>query len=218
MRQFFYLTITVITLSIATARCGNNATAKATFCDTACNSDTIRFEGAYKMRPYVSISQKNCIADTLTWTHDALPSKRQMQIPNLLDNTVRVNKAAMNCYIKDTAYAYVTFNDCVSGRGYLMKLPFNKKESVMKITSALNAFDKKFVVPDDLRAYADRSTLYVVDVATDKKEQMTFKEQYPIDFNNVHAIIDSINISRNRMFVLLKKEGKDIPIEKKINL
>jgi hypothetical protein len=219
MRHPARFSFLIITILVASVHCGdNNGTANATFCDTTCNSDTLRFEGDSKMHPYVSISQKNCFADTLTWTHDALPSKRQMQMPGLLNNTVRVNRSAMNCYIRDTAYAYLSFNDCVSGRGYLLKLPFSKKESIAKISSALNAFDKKFVVPDDLRAYADRSTLYVVDIATDKKEQMTFKEQFPIDFDNVHEVIDSINVSRNRMFVLLKKDGKEIPIEKKITL
>lgn len=205
--------------AILFVRCGSgNGNARATFCDTACTSDTLRYDGNSRFHPYVSISQKNCIADTLTWTHDYLPSKRQMQMPTLLDNTVRVNRNFVNCYIKDTAYAYLSFNDCVTGRGYLLKLPFSKKESIAKITSALNAFDKKFVVPVDLRAYADRSTLYVVDIATDKKAQMTFKEQYPIDFNDVHAIIDSINVSRSRLFVLLKKDGKDVPLEKAISL
>lgn len=218
MRKFLFSTTSCFIIFVVAVRCSNNASAKASFCDTTCNSDTLRFEGDSKMHPYVSISQRNCIADTLTWTHDALPSKRQMQMPSLLDNTVRVNKAAINCYFKDTAYAYLSFNDCISGRGYLLKLPYSKKENIAKISSALNAFDKKFVVPDDLRAYADRSTLYVVDIATDKKEQMTFKEQYPIDFNDVHAVIDSVNVSRNRLFVLLKKDGKEVPIEKKINL
>jgi hypothetical protein len=219
MRHPALFSILIIVLVVTSFHCGNNkGTADATFCDTACNSDTLRFEGDSKLHPYVSISQKNCIADTLTWTHDDLPSKRQMQMPGLLNNTVHVNRSAMNCYIRDTAYAYLSFNDCVSGRGYLLKLPFSKTENIAKISSALNAFDKKFVVPDDLRAYADRSTLYVVDVATDKKEQMTFKEQFPIDFDNVHEVIDSINVSRNHMFVLLKKDGKEIPIEKKINL
>jgi len=219
MRYLSSFLILVILLVVVALRCSNNkSSATATFCDTTCNSDTIRFEGEGKLHPFVSISQKNCIADTLTWTHDLLPSNRQMQLPTLLDNTVRINRSAVNCYIKDTSYAYLSFNDCITGRGYLFKLPFNKKENVVKITSALNAFDKKFVVPEDLRAYADRSTLYVVDVATDKKAQMTFKEQYPIDYNDVHAIIDSINISRSHMFILLKKDGKDIPIEKSISL
>lgn len=205
-------------LIIASCANNNNAGTAKTFCDTACNSDTLKYSGDHRYRPQVTISQKNCLADTLSWTHDGLPSKRQMQIPTLVNNTVRVNKSAVDCFIKDTSYAWLSFNDCVTGRGYLLKLPFSKKENINKISSALNAFDKKFVVPADLRAYADYSTIYVVDVNSDKKEQMTFKEQYDIDFNNVHQVIDSINISRNRIFVLLKKKGQDVPLEKKINL
>ena len=212
--------ISFVTAIVIFASCSDNnsaGTAK-TFCDTACNSDTLKYTGTHRYNPVVTISQKNCLADTLSWTHDGLPSKRQMQIPTLLNNTVRVHPSAVECVIKDTAYAWLSFNDCVSGRGYLLKLPFNKKENINKISSALNAFDKKFVVPSDLRAYADYSTIYVVDVNSDKKEQMTFKEQYDIDFNNVHEVIDSINISRNRIFVLLRKNGQDVPLEKKINL
>src|SRR6476661_7923413 len=212
MRHLLFFSAFILLVLVTMIRCGNKSTANMIFCDTACNNDTLRFDGTGNMHPYVSISKKNCLADTITWTHEALPTKRQMQLPSLLNNSVRLNKTAVNCYIRDTSYAYVSFNDCVSGRGYLLKLPFSKKESVTKISSALNAFDKKFVVPDDLRAYADRSTLYVVDVATDKKELMTFKEEYPIDFDNVHAVIDSINVGRDHMFVLLKKDGKNIPI------
>jgi hypothetical protein len=218
MRIFFPAAIFCGLLFVAAGCSDKKADAVATFCDTTCNSDTIRFQGNHKLEPYVSLSQKNCLADTLTWTHEALPSKRQMQIPTLLDNTVRINKAAVSCYFKDTSYAYLSFNDCATGRGYLLKLPFSKQENISKISSAINAFDKKFVVPDDLRAYADYSTLYVVDVATGKKEQMTFKEQYKIDFNNIHDVIDSVNVSRSRMFVLLKKDGQPVQIEKSIAL
>ena len=212
--------VTIIGCVLLLASCSNNSnqgTAK-TFCDTACNTDTLKFEGEHRFNPMVSISQKNCLADTLSWTHDGLPSKRQMQLPTLLNNPVRVNKAAVSCFIIDTSYAWLSFNDCVTGRGYLLKLPFNKKQNINKISSAINSFDKKFVVPDDLRAYADYSTIYVVDINSDKKEQMTFKEQYNIDFNTVHDVIDSVNISRDRIFVLLKKNGQDVPIEKKIKL
>lgn len=214
--RIFFLLATVITLA---ASCGEKAAeAKQTFCDTTCNSDTLLFEGAHRLKPFVTISQRNCLADTLTWSHNQLETNRQMQIPSLLDNPVRINKSAVSCYIKDTSFAILTFNDCVTGRGYLLKLPFNKKQNISKRTSALNSFDKKFVLPDDLRAYADYSTIYVMDVTTGKEEQMTFKEEYDINFNDVHKTIDSINISRDRIFVLLKKDGKDVPLEKKINL
>lgn len=214
--RIFLLFVTVLTIA---ASCGDKAVATADlFCDTTCNNDTLLFEGDHRLKPFVTISQKNCLADTLTWSHNQLETNRQMQIPNLLDNPVRINKSAVSCYIKDTSFAILTFNDCVTGRGYMLKLPFDKKQNINKRTSALNSFDKKFVLPDDLRAYADYSTIYVMDITTGKEEQMTFKEEYDINFNDVHKTIDSINISRNRIFVLLKKDGKDVPLEKKINL
>jgi len=112
----------------------------------------------------------------------------------------------------------VAFNDCLTGRGYLMQLPFDKTQSVRKMSSAINSFDKKFVVPDDMRAYADYSTIYVEDVNTGKKEQMTFKEEYKIDFNNIHEVIDSVNISRNRIYVQLIKGGEKVNLEKQISM
>jgi hypothetical protein len=136
----------------------------------------------------------------------------------LLDNVVRLNKSAISCFIKDTSYAWVAFNDCITGRGYLLQLPFDKKQSVRKMSSAINSFDKKFVVPDDLRAYADYSTIYVEDINSGQKQQMTFKEEYKIDFNNIHEVIDSVNLSRNRIFVQLIKNGEKIELEKQISL
>jgi hypothetical protein len=161
---------------------------------------------------------KNCIADSITWAHDELPTNRQMHMGTLLDNLVRLNKSAISCFIKDTSYAWVAFNDCVTGRGYLMQLPFNKKQSLRKMSSAINSFDKKFVVPEDLRAYADYSTIYVEDINTGKKESMTFKEEYKIDFNNIHEVVDSVNVSHDRIFVQLIKGGEKLPLEKKISL
>lgn len=199
--------------------CGDKATTTTkAFCDTACNNDTLVFKGEHKLKPTVTISKKNCLADTLSWWHDALSVKRQMQVSQLLDNTVRLNKDAISCYIKDTSIAYVSFNDCVTGRGYFLQLPFNKKQSISKSSGAINAFDKKFAVAEDLRAYADYTTIYVVNVKTGKKEFMTFKERYDINFNQIHDVIDSVNVSNNRIFVLLKKNGQDVPLEKQITL
>jgi len=47
---------------------------------------------------------------------------------------------------------------------------------------------------------------------------MTFKEEYKIDFNNIHEVIDSVNISPGRIYVELVKSGKKIPLEKQISL
>ena len=189
-----------------------------TFCDTTCINDTFKFSNDHKLRPRVIITVNNCTADSITWTHDALPANRQMHMGTLLDGLVRLNNSAISCFIKDTSYAWVAFNDCLTGRGYLMQLPFDKTKSVRKMSSAINSFDKKFVVPDDIRAYADYSTIYVEDINTGKKEQMTFKEEYKIDFNNIHEVIDSVNISPGRIYVELVKSGEKIPLEKQISL
>jgi len=199
--------------------CNSGADKSAqTFCDTTCINDTFKFSNDHKLRPRVIITVNNCTADSITWTHDALPANRQMHMGTLLDGLVRLNNSAISCFIKDTSYAWVAFNDCLTGRGYLMQLPFDKTKSVRKMSSAINSFDKKFVVPDDIRAYADYSTIYVEDINTGKKEQMTFKEEYKIDFNNIHEVIDSVNISPGRIYVELVKSGEKIPLEKQISL
>jgi hypothetical protein len=199
--------------------CGNNSGETAqTFCDTACNNDTLKFSEQHKLNPRLSISVKNCLADTIAWTHDALPADRQIHVGTFLEKLVRVNKSAVSCFIKDTSYAWLAFNDCNNGRGYLLYLPFDKKESIRKMSSAINSFDKKFVVSEDLRAYADYSTIYVEDINTGKQESMTFKEEYKIDFNDIHKVIDSVNVSHDRIFVQLIKNGEKVPLEKKVSL
>ncbi|MFN2457822.1 MAG: hypothetical protein ABR502_06460 [Chitinophagaceae bacterium] len=208
----------ILTAVILSASCNNSSNTAKAFCDTTCTSDSFKFSDAHKLNPYVIISVQNCNADTLTWSHDDLPTQRQVHVGTFLEKQVRLHKSAINCFIKDTSYAWLSFNDCITGRGYLMKLPFSKKESINKMSSALNSFDKKFAVPDDLRAYADYSTIYVVDVNTGNKEQMSFKEELDIDFDSVHDVIDSVNIGRNRIYASLIKNGKKVPMEKVISL
>lgn len=217
MRNYLFF---LLLISAAAGCSDNNQTADAEqlFCDTVCNSDSFMFTGNHRLKPYVSITTENCTGDTITWSHDALDAGRQLHMGTTLDHLVRLNKSAINAYIKDTSYIWLSFNDCTNGRGYLLKLPFDKKESVNKMSSALNSFDKKFVLPDDLRAYADYSTIYVVDVNTGKTAEMTFKEEYKINWNKIHETIDSVNITHNRIFVQLLKDGNEVTLEKEINL
>lgn len=216
MKRLFLL-LSLATLIAYCSDKGSSATGQ-TFCDTACTTDTFMFKEKKLLNPYVSISVKNCTGDTLTWSHDYMPAALQMHLGTLLGNLVRLNKEALDVYIKDTSYAWATFNDCMTGRGYLLYLPFSKQQTVRKMSSAINSFDKKFVLPEDLRAYCDYSTIYVEDINTGKKEQMTFKEEYNIDFNKIHETIDSVNISRNRIFVQLIKDGQKVPLEKNISI
>src|SRR5690242_3078380 len=85
--------------------CGNDKSGQTakTFCDTTCSSDSFKFNGSHKWKPYVTISVKNCVADTLTWSHENLPAERKMQMPGLLGKPVRINKSAIACFIKDAA-------------------------------------------------------------------------------------------------------------------
>lgn len=205
-------------LAALAAACNNDAPSATAFCDTTCRTDSFRFQGDHSLEPRVSISVSNCLGDTLSWTHKELDAERKMQLSILLNNPVRLSDKAMDIYFKDTSYAYLTFNDCITGRGYLLKLPFNKKNDIQRVAGALNRFDPKFAVPQDLRAYTDRGSLFVVDVATGKEAQMTFGEKYPIDFTRIHETVDSIQVSRSRIWVRLFKNGQPVELEKNISL
>ena len=75
-----------------------------------------------------------------------MESNRKMGFSTLVTNTVYMNRSMVDCYIKDTSYAWLKFNDCMTGRGYLMKLPFSKENDLSNYTSALNDFDPAFKI------------------------------------------------------------------------
>jgi hypothetical protein len=58
-----------------------------------------------------------------------------------------------------------------------------------------------------------------VNVNTGKKVALYYKEEIKkIDFNNIHQTIDSINISRNRLFAVVKNNGQSEQLEKSVKL
>ncbi|HKO82499.1 MAG TPA: hypothetical protein VJU78_18950 [Chitinophagaceae bacterium] len=189
------------------------------FCDTSCLKDSIKFvKEDHPYKPYVYISAANCIADTLTWSYIDMGVNRKMGIPDLVGTTVRLNKDNVSCFIKDTSYAWLVFNDCSNGRGYLLKIPFNKKADLGRKSSALNKFDPKFSVAEGLIAYSDRGNIFVEDMATGKTAMMTFGAKVDIDYDAIHKTVDSVNITPTRIWakVLLDKEWKTF--EKNITL
>lgn len=198
--------------------CNNNGKTSKTFCDTTCKTDSFLFKSEDKFGASVNISVKNCIPDTIAWTHDQLATSTLLPMHDLTGQEVRLNTSAISCIFKDTSYAWLTFNDCITGRGYLFKLPFNKNGAISKITGAINNFDPKFHVQENLRAYTDRGSIFVININSGKEAQMTFKEAYDIDFNKIHEAIDSVNITPKRIYVRLLKQGKEISLEKVIDL
>ena len=209
----------LISILLWTFSACKSSSAPPSFCDTACLKDTIKFsDEANPLKPFVYISPKNCAADTLIWNHLDMGVNRKMGIVDLVGAPVKLNPAAVACFIKDTSYAYLSFNDCSNGRGFLLKIPFDKKGTISRKASALNDFDPKFDVADGLVAYSDRGNIFVEDVSNGKSAMMTFGAKADIDYDAIHETVDSVNVTSNRIWakVLLGKEWKTF--EKNIEL
>ncbi len=141
-----------------------------------------------------------------------------MGIPDLVGAPVKLNKDNVSCFIKDTSYAWLAFNNCSTGRGYLLKIPYNKKDGLGMKTSALNKFDPKFSVAEGLVAYSDRGNLFVEDMATGKTAMMTFGSRMEIDYDAIHETIDSVNITPTRIWAKVKAGNEWKTFEKNIEL
>ena len=129
---------------------------------------------------------------------------------------IKVNKDFIRCFIRDTAMAYILLNDCITGRGFQILLPFAKNKSYGLRTSGINNFDKKFSVADNLLVYTDRGNVFVEDMATGKKAMMTFGQKLDIDYDAIHEFIDSVNITNERIWAKILVEKKWVEKEKKI--
>jgi hypothetical protein len=217
MRILFSLSF--ISVLFAMTSCGDNSASPSgqTFCDTACNSDSLNFKGDHELNPIIDIGIANCKADTMVWTHD-LAATKALPLSSDLGQDVYLNKSAIDVYFKDTSYAWMQFNDCKTGRGYLIKLPFSKSLERRKITGAFTKFDPKFSIDPQLVAYTDRGTVFVENMETGEQASMPFDAMYDIDFNNLHEMVDSVKITKDRIWVQMIREGAKKPYEKQINL
>jgi hypothetical protein len=215
MRNFLLILITAIFF----ISCNNSSKTVATYCDTTCSNDTLKFSGDSKWKQSLTISIKDCKPDSITWTYEGAENKRSALFSDYTPQEVRVNKSNINVAFQDSAAIWVSFNDCFTGRGYLFELPYKSGKSTIKTSAALNSIDKKFSIDPDLRAYTDRGNIFVVNVTNGKNAQMTFKENYAdMDFNEIHKTIDTINVTKSRIYVKLLKEGQEVPLEKNISL
>jgi len=218
MKLLIIIAFAAILLARTFTAC-KSSSGPASFCDTTCLKDSIKFiKKDHPYEPYVYISARNCNADTIAWSYIDMGINRKMGLADMVGTPVKLNKDFIKCFIKDTSYAYLSFNDCSNGRGFLLKIPFDKKGTISRKASALNDFDPKFDVADGLVAYSDRGNIFVEDVNTGKSAMMTFGAKADIDYDAIHETVDSVNVTSNRIWakVLLGKEWKTF--EKNVEL
>lgn len=217
MRILFFL-LTSASIALAFSAC-RSAGGPASFCDTICLKDSIKFvEENHELKPYVYISASNCNADTVTWSYSGFGSNKKMGLAGLVGAQVKLNPTAVSCFIKDTSYAWLAFNDCSNGRGYVLKFPFNNRDAIDRKTSAINSFDPKFAVQKGLIAYSDRGNIFVEDMATGKQAMMTFGQRLEIDYDAIHEFIDSVNITPTKIWTRVKIGDEWKNMEKTIEL
>src|SRR5690606_40524662 len=95
-------------------------------------------------------------------------------------------------------------------------LPYGPNGSLKLLSSAINSHDPKFSVEEGLFVSSDRGNLFVEDMNTGKVGQITFGQIVELDYDKVHDLLDSVNITRNRFYARVKlgKEWKELVKEK----
>lgn len=195
-----------------------SSSAPATFCDTTCLNDSLKFTGDHKLKPYLYLSVKNCKPDTITWSYSGMGVNRKMGFEDMMNTTMNLNKDFVRVEIVDTAYIWMLFNDCVTGRGYQVKLPFDKTKTIERKSRGINNLDPKFSVDNSVVAYTDRGNIYVEEIATGKTAMMTFGVNTEMDFDAIHETLDSVNVTPSRIWVKVKIGDEWKELEKKITL
>ncbi len=209
---FFPAALTALVLSIASCK---SSSAPDTFCDTACLKDTIKFIGDHDLSPYVYIAPADCKPASIIRSHGAMGESLKTDFGF---GSVQINPGFVRCIFSDTANAYLLFNDCLTGRGYQVKLPFNKTGTISKRSSGINSIDPKFSVADNMIAYTDRGNIYVEEIGSGKKAMMTFGKGLDIDYDAIHEFIDTVNVTSGRIWVRVKIDEKWTDLEKEITL
>ncbi len=214
--KFFIIPAIAILLAFSITGCkSSGAGAPKLFCDTACFKDTLKFTGDHKQAPTVWLTANDCKGDNLVWSYNGMGSERKTKFDY---PDAKLNKNFVRCIFKGIEFAYVLFNDCATGRGYQIKLPYDKTQSFVMKTSGINNIDPRFSISDNLLAYTDRGNIFLEDINTGKKASMTFGEKIDIDYDLIHDYIDSVNITNSRIWVKVKIKDEWKEIEKKITL
>lgn len=198
---------------------GGKGVAEKPFCDTSCLKDTIKFRKEdHQLKPYLYISAKNCLPDSVIWSYRGLGTNRKLSFDDFGLKKFPLSKDHMSVFFGDTSYVWLLFNSCDNGRGYLAKIPFNKSQKIVRKGSAINKFDPKFVVADGLAVHTDKGNIFVEDMATGKTAMMTFGKMLEMDYDYIHDNIDSVNITPTRIWAKVKADKDWTALEKNITL
>jgi hypothetical protein len=201
-------------LAIIMVSCKSSETkSNVPFCtDSACIKDPLKFESNEKDKPFVVIKFKDCKIDSIHWEKGGMGVIKDIVFSEFMEKDIRISKSKISCQIIGNKYAWIKLNDCNTGRGFAIKLPFDKSGTTSKLTSAINNFDPAFKIEEGLFAYYDNTFIYVQDMATDKiaKILLTDTGVRDIDYNDVHSLIESVNITKDHIKATLNFEGKKI--------
>lgn len=218
MRIVITLLAAIILVQTLDSCKSSSSSGPAPFCDTVCLKDSFKFsKEEHPLHPHVYISVSNCLADTLIWSYDGM-ANRKLPFAGLFNRTIRLNKNYVSCFIRDTSYAWLIFNDCSNGRGYQLRIPFNKTQNIGRKSTSINAFDPKFSVAPGLVAYTDGANIFAEDMATGKKALMTLGKQMDVDYDAIHETLDSVHITPTRIWAKAKLDNEWKTKEKNIEL
>lgn len=214
-----YLLLLITTAALFACGGGGKTVAEKPFCDTTCLQDSIKFRKEdHKLKPYLYISTKNCLPDSVIWSYRGLGTNRKLSFDDFGLKKFPVNKDHMSVFFGDTSYVWFLFNNCSNGRGYLAKIPFNKTQKIIRSGRALNKFDPKYVIAEGLAVYTDKGNIFVEEMATGKRAEMTFGKLIEMDDDYLHDYIDSVNITPTRIWAKVLIDKDWTPLEKNVTL
>lgn len=209
MKSLLIPAAVVLMIAALGSSCGGGSSAAATFCDTTCVKDSLLLTEDGPASSFVRISFKDCKPDTVNWGNKLYAKSKLTYIKTLTGKNVHINPKYVKAYLNDTSYVWLMFNDCATGQGFAAKLKMGtigKGETILQpYNGALNSIDPKFSVSEELVAWTDRGNIIIEDKATGKQALMTFGyELENFDYANIHASIDSVNITPTRIWAKFK--------------
>ncbi|MBS1655319.1 MAG: hypothetical protein JSU05_10775, partial [Bacteroidetes bacterium] len=119
MKSRLFFAVPVLSIILFSACNSGGPKTKPVFCDTTCSNDTIKFTSDSPDKPRVYISMSDCLPDTVIWSYKQMANNLKLDFNEMAGSGIRINKNFIKCYFVDTAYVWLEFNDCISGRGYL---------------------------------------------------------------------------------------------------